>query len=102
MTDQGMGEQLRQIGDTRVSRRGFLAASGFTAMSAYLAACGGGSNAPALFMYNWADYVAEENQAEFKKRFNISDANFTYDTYASNEELFSKLKGGAVGQYDVA
>ncbi len=42
-----------------------------------------------------------QHQAEFKKRFNISDANFTYDTYASNEELFSKLKGGAVGQYDV-
>ncbi len=101
MADQGMGEHLRQIGDTRVSRRGFLAASGFTAMSAYLAACGGGSNAPALFMYNWADYVAEENIAEFKKRFNISDANFTYDTYPSNEELFSKLKGGAVGQYDI-
>ena len=42
-----------------------------------------------------------ENIAEFKKRFNISDANFTYDTYPSNEELFSKLKGGAVGQYDI-
>ena len=63
MAETGMGEHLRQIGDTRVSRRGFLAASGFTAMSAYLAACGGGGSAPALFMFNWADYVAEENIA---------------------------------------
>jgi len=101
VADQGIGENLRQIGDTRVSRRGFLAASGFTAMSAYLAACGGGSNAPALFMYNWADYVSLDNIAAFKKQFNISDANFTYDTYASNEELFAKLQGGATGQYDI-
>jgi spermidine/putrescine transport system substrate-binding protein len=101
VADQGIGEHLRQIGDTRVSRRGFLAASGFTAMSAYLAACGGGGNAPALFMYNWADYVDLDNIAEFKTRFNISDANFTYDTYPSNEELFAKLQGGATGQYDI-
>jgi spermidine/putrescine transport system substrate-binding protein len=94
---------LRGISETRVSRRGFLAASGFTAMSAYLAACsvGGGGSAPALFMFNWADYVAEENIAKFKEQFNISDANFTYDTYPSNEELFAKLQGGATGQYDV-
>jgi spermidine/putrescine-binding protein len=93
---------LRAIAETRVSRRGFLAASGFTAMSAYLAACSvGGGSAPALFMFNWADYVAEENIAKFKEQFNISDENFTYDTYPSNEELFAKLQGGATGQYDV-
>jgi spermidine/putrescine-binding protein len=93
---------LRAIAETRVSRRGFLAASGFTAMSAYLAACSvGGGSAPALFMFNWADYVAEENITKFKEQFNISDENFTYDTYPSNEELFAKLQGGATGQYDV-
>jgi len=93
---------LRGIAETRVSRRGFLAASGFTAMSAYLAACSvGGGSAPALFMFNWADYVAEENITKFKEQFNISDENFTYDTYPSNEELFAKLQGGATGQYDV-
>ena len=102
MTDQRPTNVLRGIGDTRVSRRGFLAASGFTAMSAYLAACSvGGGSAPALFMFNWADYVAEENIAKFKEQFNISDENFTYDTYPSNEELFAKLQGGATGQYDV-
>src|SRR5688572_9610987 len=85
VTDQRPTNVLRGIGDTRVSRRGFLAASGFTAMSAYLAACSGGGTAPALFMFNWADYVAEENIAKFKEQFNISDANFTYDTYPSNE-----------------
>jgi spermidine/putrescine-binding protein len=101
VADQRPGDVLRGISETRVSRRGFLAASGFTAMSAYLAACAGGGNQPALFMFNWADYVAEENIAKFKERFNISDQNFTYDTYPSNEELFAKLQGGATGQYDV-
>ena len=52
-------------------------------------------------MYNWADYVAADNMAEFKERFGI-DANFTYDIYAINEELFAKLQGGATGQYDIA
>ena len=51
MADQRAGDMLRGLGETRVSRRGFLAASGFTAMSAYLAACGGGGSQPALFMY---------------------------------------------------
>jgi spermidine/putrescine transport system substrate-binding protein len=101
VADQRPDDVLRGIGETRVSRRGFLAASGFTAMSAYLAACAGGGTQPAFFMYNWADYVAPDNQAKFKERFNIADANFTYDTYASNEELFAKLQGGATGQYDV-
>ena len=102
MADQRPGDVLRGIGEARVSRRGFLAASGFTAMSAYLAACGGGGgNAPALFIYNWADYIAPDNQTKFKEQFNISDENFTYDTYASNEELFAKLQGGATGQYDI-
>ena len=101
MADQ-RPDVLRGIAETRVSRRGFLAASGFTAMSAYLAACSvGGGSAPALFMFNWADYVAEENITKFKEQFNISDENFTYDTYPSNEELFAKLQGGATGQYDV-
>ena len=101
MADQRT-DVLRGISETRVSRRGFLAASGFTAMSAYLAACSvGGGSAPALYMLNWADYGAEENIAKFKEQFNISDENFTYDTYPSNEELFAKLQGGATGQYDV-
>jgi spermidine/putrescine-binding protein len=53
----------------------------------------------ALYMYNWSDYIAEENIAEFQERYNITD--WTYDTFQSNEELLAKLQGGATGLYDV-
>jgi spermidine/putrescine transport system substrate-binding protein len=100
-----------------MSRRNFLKASGFVSLSAYLAACsGGGSPAPTtggssagpgasyateggLYMYNWSDYIAEENIAEFQTRYNITD--WSYETYASNEELLAKMQGGATGLYDV-
>ena len=75
--------------------------------AASAAASAGASVAPApsyategaLFMYNWADYVDLENIEEFKKRYNIAE--FTYDTFASNDELLTKLQGGATGLYDV-
>jgi len=50
-------------------------------------------------MYNWADYINPENIEEYKARYSISD--WTYDTYASNEELVTRLQGGATGLYDI-
>src|SRR4051812_10061722 len=132
---------VRRVSAEAVTRRRFLAATGFASLSAFIAACSGGagsaapsiaasaaapSAAPsaaasaaasaeasaaasaaqpsyategALFMYNWADYISEKNIAEFKKRFDIAD--WTYDTYASNEELVTRLQGGATGLYDI-
>jgi spermidine/putrescine-binding protein len=52
-----------------------------------------------LWMYNWSDYVDAGNIEEYKKRYAVDD--FTYDTYASNEELLTKLQAGAGGQWDV-
>jgi spermidine/putrescine transport system substrate-binding protein len=52
-----------------------------------------------LWMYNWSDYIDPGNIEEFKKRYAIDD--WTYDTYASNEELLTKLQAGAGGQWDV-
>jgi spermidine/putrescine-binding protein len=52
-----------------------------------------------LWMYNWSDYVDASNIEEYKKRYAVDD--FTYDTYASNEELLTKLQAGAGGQWDV-
>jgi spermidine/putrescine transport system substrate-binding protein len=51
-------------------------------------------------MYNWADYINPENIETFKTRYKITD--WTYDTYAANEELITRLQGGATGLYDVA
>jgi spermidine/putrescine-binding protein len=50
-------------------------------------------------MYNWADYINPDNIAEFQARYAITD--WTYDTYASNEELVTRLQGGATGLYDI-
>ena len=50
-------------------------------------------------MYNWGDYVDPGNIELFKTAFGIEK--FTYDTFASNDELLTKLQGGAIGQWDV-
>jgi spermidine/putrescine transport system substrate-binding protein len=125
---EDLNELLQRMAKAKVNRRGFMAAAGYSSLAAFLAACAGqqpSSSAPvstpagatpapsgsasaapttvttegALFMYNWADYVDLDNIEEFKKRYNVSD--FTYDTFASNDELLTKLQGGATGQYDV-
>ena len=41
----------------------------------------------------------DANIEEFKTRYNIDE--FTYDIYPSNEELLTRLQGGATGLYDV-
>jgi spermidine/putrescine transport system substrate-binding protein len=53
-----------------------------------------------LFMFNWGDYVDPDNMTAFQTQFKVDK--FTYDTYASNEEMMTKLQGGAKGQYDIA
>jgi spermidine/putrescine transport system substrate-binding protein len=52
-----------------------------------------------LFMYNWADYVDPDNIEKFKKDFKVDQ--FTYDIFSSNEEMMTKLQGGATGQWDI-
>jgi spermidine/putrescine transport system substrate-binding protein len=127
---------VRRVSANEMTRRRFLAATGFTSIAAFVAACTGaaGSAAPsaalpsapgpssapasvvpsasvpapepsyategALFMYNWADYINPDNIKEFQKRYSIAD--WTYDTYPSNEELLTRLQGGATGLYDIA
>ncbi|PHJ13968.1 spermidine/putrescine ABC transporter substrate-binding protein [Fervidobacterium sp. SC_NGM5_G05] len=50
-----------------------------------------------LHIYNWADYIPEEVIKEFEKEYNCK---VVYDTYSSNEEMYSKLKQGGTG-YDI-
>ncbi len=60
-----------------------------------LAGCGAGK--PVLNVYNWADYVDEEQLAAFGKEFGCK---VVVDTFDSNESMYAKLKAGATG-YDV-
>jgi spermidine/putrescine transport system substrate-binding protein len=126
MAERDLDAMLRRLAQTRVNRRGFLAAAGLTGASAALAACsspsGGATAAPTaaasaaasdaasgaasaaaveseLFVYNWSDYISPNNVEAFKAEFGVQ--NFVYDVYANNEELIAKLQGGASG-YDIA
>ena len=119
MAEQDLHAQLQRIAESHISRRGFLQGSTFAAASAFLAACSGtgtsgGSQAPAgtpvpsfavpagiekeLNMYNWADYVDPNSMELFKSVFGVEK--FTYDTFASNEEMLAKLQAGGTGLYD--
>ena len=128
MAEHEIDRAIRRMAQAPLSRRGFLWAGTMSASAAFLAACTGGgstassapvaSSAPGastgaapsaaiasdiekdLFMYNWGDYVDPVNIDGFKAKFGIEK--FTYDTFASNDELLTKLQGGAVGQWDVS
>jgi spermidine/putrescine transport system substrate-binding protein len=47
VTQRDLDETLRRVADTKVNRRGFLAASGLSATAAFLAACTGGGSSSA-------------------------------------------------------
>ena len=57
--------------------------------------CGGGK--PKLYIYNWTYYTPEEVIKGFEEKYNVE---VVYDEFASNEEMFAKLKAGGSG-YDI-
>ncbi len=64
-----------------------------------LCACGGGgqTGSTTLNVYNWGEYIDLSTLDEFTARTGI---NVNYTTYASNEEMYSKIVSGAAS-YDV-
>ncbi len=50
-----------------------------------------------LSVYNWEDYIDEQVLRDYEERYGVT---ITYDTYASNEDLLTKLQAGAAG-YDI-
>lgn len=50
-----------------------------------------------LYLYNWTYYTPDEVLEDFEKEFNCT---VKVDSYASNEEMYSKLRAGARG-YDI-
>jgi len=50
-----------------------------------------------LYIYNWTYYIPDQVVKDFEKAYNVK---VVYDMYASNEEMFTKLKAGGSG-YDL-
>ncbi|MDQ3793155.1 MAG: spermidine/putrescine ABC transporter substrate-binding protein, partial [Actinomycetota bacterium] len=97
--------------ERRISRGRFLkvmGAAGVAGSTLSVLACqprttpqqgggGGGPEEKELSLYNWTGYVAPSTLPNFEKKTGIK---VTQDYFASNEDLLSKLQGGATG-YDV-
>jgi spermidine/putrescine transport system substrate-binding protein len=107
-----MTEEIRPLWRRNITRRGFVAAG---AATAFLAACGGSTDAETedegesgektaeklggtLFYYNWADYVNPKTYDAFTRDTGVK---IKKDFFVSNEELQAKLQGGARG-FDLA
>ncbi len=60
-----------------------------------LAGCG--PQKPKLYIYNWTYYIPDDVVKDFEKQFGVK---VYYDMYASNEEMYAKLKAGGSG-YDL-
>lgn len=76
-----------------------LALSAILAVGLF-AGCSGGKNTGEkrkLNVYNWGDYIDEDLIREFEQETGID---VTYDTYDTNETMYTKVKGGS-SEYDI-
>lgn len=64
-------------------------------ISAIMTGCG--ESKPTINVYNWGDYIDPEVLDMFEEEYGIE---VVYDTYATNEDLYVKLKQGG-SSYDV-
>ncbi len=76
---------------------------------ALLTSCSGGGDTTTLYVYNWGEYISDGSEdsldtnaafEEYCKTKLGKNVIVNYSTYASNEDLYSKISGGAVS-YDV-
>ncbi len=87
---------------SQISRRGLLAGLGVAGIGFTLEACGGpnkseGGSGETLNFYNWDTYIGETTVEDFRK---ASGVKVKSSFFATNDELFAKLKAGNPG-YDV-
>jgi spermidine/putrescine transport system substrate-binding protein len=56
-----------------------------------------GSASKTLYIYNWTYYTPPTVKEKFEKEYNVT---VIYDDYASNEDMYAKIKAGGTG-YDI-
>ena len=57
-----------------------------------------------LNVYNWGEYISDgtEGRLDVVKAFeNISGIDVNYNTFATNEDMYAKFKGGSTSVYDI-
>jgi spermidine/putrescine transport system substrate-binding protein len=94
------GTSFANLGRSKFSRRGLLAGLGVAAVGFNLSACGSGSGAGGgekINFYTWDTYIGETTLSDFQK---ASGVKVQTSYFATNDELFAKLKAGNPG-YDV-
>lgn len=74
-----------------------LASLVLIAMVLVLSGCGGGAQSKTLYIFNWTYYTPDSVIQKFEKEYGVK---VVYDTFASNEEMFAKLKAGG-SNYDI-
>ncbi|MDQ0464275.1 spermidine/putrescine transport system substrate-binding protein [Caulobacter ginsengisoli] len=95
---------MSKTGNRGASRRSLLTTMGaaaigltFTSACSQAAKPAGGAEEAKLNFYNWDTYIGETTLADFKK---ASGVDVNMSLFATNDELFAKLKAGNPG-YDV-
>jgi spermidine/putrescine transport system substrate-binding protein len=61
------------------------------------ASCSNNTSSSTLYVYNWGTYMDTSILADFEEEYNCK---VVYENYASNEEMYYKIKGGN-SSYDV-
>ena len=78
---------------SKISRRSLLAVTVGAALSGFprgiLPALAQGAVESQLHMMGWADYIGPDNISAWEK---ANNSKLIYDSYASNDEMYSKLQ----------
>lgn len=77
----------------KLGLKGALVCAGAFIAAVFLTACGGKT----LYLYNWTYYTPDSVIEKFEAEF---DVKVVYDDYPTNEDMYTKLRGGASG-YDI-
>jgi spermidine/putrescine transport system substrate-binding protein len=90
---QGTGERKSRFRTGAAFFAVLIAALAFPAA----AFCGGRQDSDRLYIYNWTYYTPDSVIEKFEREYNVT---VVYDEFASNEDMYAKIKAGGSG-YDI-
>jgi spermidine/putrescine-binding protein len=87
------------MSEPKLTRRQFLALTGLAAapVSLALQACSSGPQERVVNFFNWSKYIGKDTLSRFTEKTGIT---VNYQEFADEEEMFAKLRSGALG-YDL-